>query len=222
MPSSNRDFYIALIFVTERKSRGGPPPVSRRASGARAAAHRGPRGARGAGATLDTLSAGMASRAASLSVKERLGCEASGHAFSCASSVPRRTSARCRERPRNATATNRTALDGRCPIVTVQSPRDLWSRLLNLALLGCSSRPGLMATGFLDGPFQRQESPEERGLPILLRFDSHSRACHLSGSGGRQKPSGRRREFSGKSIHRHAQSALTCPFHFAGFHHNKP
>jgi hypothetical protein len=40
--------------------------------------------------------------------------------------------------------------------------------------------------------------------------------------GGRQKHSGRRREFSGRSIHRDAQSALTCPFYFAGFHNNKP
>jgi hypothetical protein len=85
MSSSNGDFYIGLLFVTERKSRGGPPPVSRRAPGARTAAHRGPRGARGASATLDTLSARMASWAASLSVKESdFGCEASGHAFSCA------------------------------------------------------------------------------------------------------------------------------------------
>jgi hypothetical protein len=41
-------------------------------------------------------------------------------------------------------------------------------------------------------------------------------------SGGLQKPSGRRREFSGRSIHRDAQNALTCPFYFAGFHDNKP
>jgi len=67
-----------------------------------------------------------------------------------------------------------------------------------------------------------QEFERAQDFQSSSRFDSHSRACPSLVSGGRQKPSGRRREFSGRSIHWDAQSALPCPFYFEGFHNNKP
>jgi len=68
-----------------------------------------------------------------------------------------------------------------------------------------------------------QDDATGGGLPIL-QLDSILIPVPATSlvSGGRQKPSGRRREFFGRSMHRDAQSALTCPFYFAGFHNNKP